>query len=313
MNKSHDIQDPSAKNLIESPMDLDDDRGNSGSISSGLIMDVANEDDDPRSENLDSMSSGNLYHVENPYADDSVLDDISTESPLVRMDANDRNYGTEENLQTDVEANNQSSLQQAPSSLPQAPLSLSQAPASQPRGSESTRHSFFGGHFYKGAKAANGNYVVNHSALMKFKIHHPDVKFEDGFTIKMELNPPGERHPNVYVPEALDTDPCSRLAVKATMTLTDGTLHEMYLIDRHQDKLRSPMIYNSVFDWLQGDTWEQIALANKPRRFVIVYSKSPAVARFTGSGNYTANSISDAQQREWDKKKAQKRKRGQED
>jgi hypothetical protein len=155
---------------------------------------------------------------------------------------------------------------------------------------------------------------MNHSVNIVFYVDHPNVDVDKGFVIKIEICPPGQWHPHVYVPEALDTDPCSRLAIKATMTLTDGTLHEMYLRDRRQDELRSPMIYNSVFDWLQGDSWGQIALANKPRRFVVVYSKSPAVARFTGLGNYTANSISDAQQREWDSKKTQrKRKRGQED
>jgi hypothetical protein len=125
-------------------------------------------------------------------------------------------------------------------------------PASSGRGVEVTRQSLLNGHWYKGTRRSNTAFIVGHSILMNFSVKHPNINPKKGFVIKMELSPPDTRHPNVYISSALDADPCSRLAVKASMTLMDGTHHEKYLQDCYEDRLRAPMIGNSIFDWLQG-------------------------------------------------------------
>lgn len=54
-----------------------------------------------------------------------------------------------------------------------------------------------------------------------FRISRPHMDSTKGFIIKLEISPLGERHSNVYVSSALDSNPCSRLAVKAFIVLAN--------------------------------------------------------------------------------------------
>ncbi|CRG88235.1 hypothetical protein PISL3812_05262 [Talaromyces islandicus] len=145
------------------------------------------------------------------------------------------------------------------------------APASSGRDVEAMRQSLLKGHWYKGTKRSKNAYVVGHSILMSFRIKYPDINPKEGFIIKMELSPP---------------------AVRATMVLMNGSHHEMYLEDSYMDR---------------GDSWEMIALKDKPRRFIVVYNNEPTLARFLAPGNYTSNSISEDRQKEWDQERERRK------
>lgn len=212
------------------------------------------------------------------------------------MNTNGRNDGAEENLRADVEETNESSVQRA---LP-----------SQPRRGEAVVQNLLGeGHFYQGKECSSDTYMVIHSRFMYFTISQPNVSLEKGFHIKMETCEPGRRHPNVFVQTALDEDLCSRLAVKAKMTLTDGRIHEQWLRESHYGRLKAPMVYNAVCDWLLGNSWAKIARDNQPRRFVKVYSNEFGLEKFSGAGNYPDGSVSVSEQNKWDSDKRKRQRK----
>jgi hypothetical protein len=176
-----------------------------------------------------------------------------------------------------------------------------------------TRQSLLDRRWYKGQQIHGKDlYSINHSRFIVY-FAHDNVDLSHGFCVTLQLSPCGTRHPHVYADEARDDDPASRIAVLIKGKLKDGEDFEVYS-KQPQNAWKAPMIWNAIYDWLGGMSWEEIAFANEPRRFLWVDHKADIpreISKFSGQPEFTDNSLSLEQAERWFKEKSESAKRKQ--
>lgn len=117
----------------------------------------------------------------------------------------------------------------------------------------------------------------------------PKTKGPDQAMIKVDIKPPGEKHPHRWSPPCRDNDPAARLAFLLTLHGEDGIKHSFYAKCKNGTE-KSIKKANSFVDWMAGEKDEVIA--TKPRRFLYirVMAKTqyvPPVLRPFTDGGYT--------------------------
>jgi len=109
--------------------------------------------------------------------------------------------------------------------------------------------------------------------LRIFAIRGLAIKLAEGLRnliVRIELAPDGEAHPHRFIRKWLPPlESASRLAIRGKGIKSDGSDFDDWLYDtinENSSKGTAQRIFkaNSIVDWLEGDTEEQISL--KPRR-----------------------------------------------
>jgi hypothetical protein len=117
-------------------------------------------------------------------------------------------------------------------------------------------------------------YVVNSNPpkgnLRLIRVNYCPISFGPGddlgngqVFVKIEISPPGERHPHCYATQASDIDPAKRLAFRLRYQPSSGPELQRYATD---GSLKSVWKANTHVDMLLGKPLEEIACT--PRRFV---------------------------------------------
>jgi hypothetical protein len=161
------------------------------------------------------------------------------------------------------------------------------------------------GHWYAGYEKRKDVYNIRHWPSLVFSFKQEHVTHAEGFVIRVEISPPGNRHPKAFAKTARDSDPASRLAVNVTGKLNNGQSFKKYLVQGRRF-WRSPYVYNAFFDWLSGMSLEQIITANEPRRFVFTYGQNAEMKRFHLPGDFTDDSLTDKERVQWAKEGKQR-------
>ncbi|KAJ6189777.1 hypothetical protein N7519_004685 [Penicillium mononematosum] len=105
--------------------------------------------------------------------------------------------------------------------------------------------------------------------------------------VKIEVNPPGQRHGKCYATDALHSDPASRLAFRVRYKNSRGEQQERYAHARGRKPLYAA---NTLVDILVDDTPNE-TIAKTSRRYLYFTSESKfpeELKRFLGGG-YTAD------------------------
>jgi len=124
------------------------------------------------------------------------------------------------------------------------------------------------GHWYR---CADHTHRVQRNRF--FAIRRLSIKSAEGLRnliVRVELAPDGEAHPHRFIRKWLPPlESASRLAIRGKGIKSDGSDFDDWLCDTINEtssKGTAERIFkaNSIVDWLEGDTEEQISL--KPRR-----------------------------------------------
>lgn len=149
--------------------------------------------------------------------------------------------------------------------------------------------------------------------MLKVLFRAYDVDLSEGFILQVEICRPGMRHPNVYAFKAMSSDPAARIAIKISYMTTKGNPVDTYA-KQAEKAWKEPMLLNAVFDWFSGFSWEEIALANKPRRYIDIKGNdkrhhTAILSRFI-QGEFTGSSLTDEEERKWKKEKENRKEIG---
>ncbi|QKX64287.1 uncharacterized protein TRUGW13939_11460 [Talaromyces rugulosus] len=104
--------------------------------------------------------------------------------------------------------------------------------------------------------------------------------------VRIEIKPHGERHPNCYVPQALDTDPASRLGFLLRYTPSSGPERQRFAVTGNSSR---SLYAANTFVNLMADGMYYEEIAKFPRRYIYLNKESahgPELARFV-DGGYT--------------------------
>jgi hypothetical protein len=157
---------------------------------------------------------------------------------------------------------------------------------------------------YKDSEATWHICALDNMPKVLFKAYHVDRS--EGFILQGEISRPGMRHPKVYAYKAMPSDPAARIAIKISYMTTKGDPVDIYA-KQPERAWKEPMLLNAVFDWFSGFSWEEIALANKPRRYIDIKDNdkrhhTAVLLRFI-QGEFTDSSLTEEEEREWKKEK----------
>lgn len=125
-------------------------------------------------------------------------------------------------------------------------------------------------------------------------VNYCKIGFEKGenvgdgtIRVKIEVNPPGQRHGKCYATDALDSDPASRLAFRVRYKNSRGEQQEKYAFAQGR---KSTYTANTLVDILVDDRPNEM-IAKTSRRYLYFTSESKIpeeLKRFVG-GAYTAD------------------------
>lgn len=174
------------------------------------------------------------------------------------------------------------------------------------------RAELFQGKWYKGSRFPDVAYLYQIGIpLLHLRFRKDKVDIDEGFIVKVLVNPIGVPHPNVYATQARDSDPAARVAFEIKGMLTTGTMFTVYPTEE-DDYLEVPTRVNAFFDWMNGATLSEIAITNMPRRFIYLpqeeeHRVGPELKRFS-KGEFTDESLSNRERQAWEAGKKQLKK-----